>query len=167
VRAEQAASLARQEACHAASMYELQGLKQMIIKMRSHGSASPTPSVTIATKTGAPVVHVPASGAAMHQQTEVGMKNQNAFRRALLPLGLIIILRLTCAEGGNVPEVTLKGHNVTHGPRHVMDPHRDKITPTDFEMLVLSTDGRSQSLEQWCDTKCGVCGSYTCVCQGR
>ena len=81
VRAEQAASLARQEVCHAANMYELQGLKQMIIEMRSHRSVFPTPSVTIATKNGAPVVHVPASGSAMHQQTEVGMKNHNAYIR--------------------------------------------------------------------------------------
>ena len=85
VRAEQAASQARQEACHAANMYELQGLKQMIIEMRSSRSASPTPSatpsVTITTKTGQPLVHVPASGEAMHQQTEVGLKNRNAYIR--------------------------------------------------------------------------------------
>ena len=53
-------------------------------------------------------------------------------KRVLLPLGLIIILGLTRAEGGHVPGKCLKEHNATHGHESVVDPQRDSLDSTDF-----------------------------------
>ena len=94
VRAEQVASLARQEASHAASMDDLKELKQMFIKIQSNRRESPTPSVMIAAQTGAPFVEVTVDGAEMSQKTDEAVKNQNAYIRDISSMKKTISLHL-------------------------------------------------------------------------
>jgi hypothetical protein len=93
-------------------------------------------------------------------------------KRVLLPLGLLIILGLTCAEGGHVPDVRLKWHNATHGHDRAVDPPRDKLDSTDLEMLgsldyCRPTDDPNRLIHGVCMERCGICGSFTRMCQGR